>query len=61
LTLDQIEHQQIGRALQKFRGNKTRAAKALGVDRRTLYRKLERYGESRHPSAAPPGTDPEPA
>jgi DNA-binding NtrC family response regulator len=53
LTLDQIERRQIGRALQKYRGNKTRAAKALGVDRRTLYRKLERYGETPAPSITP--------
>jgi len=44
LTLDQIERRQIERAIRQHHGNKTRAAKALGIDRRTLYRKLERYG-----------------
>jgi two-component system response regulator HydG len=43
LTLDQLERRQIESAIHRFEGNKTRAAKALGVDRRTLYRKLERY------------------
>jgi DNA-binding protein Fis len=31
--------------LAQVQGNKTLAAEALGLDRRTLYRKLERYGE----------------
>jgi two-component system response regulator HydG len=43
LTLDQIERRQIERVIRQHHGNKTRAAKALGIDRRTLYRKLERY------------------
>jgi DNA-binding NtrC family response regulator len=43
LTLDQIEKNHIERALRAAKGNKTQAAKVLGVDRRTLYRKLERY------------------
>jgi DNA-binding NtrC family response regulator len=51
-TLDQLERRHIERALQHHQGNKTRAAKALGVDRRTLYRKLERYDEER--SSTPP-------
>lgn len=46
-TLDQLERRQIECALQRFRGNKTRAAKALGIDRRTLYRKLDGYDASR--------------
>jgi DNA-binding NtrC family response regulator len=43
LTIDQLERRHIERALKHCSDNKTRAAKILGVDRRTLYRKLERY------------------
>ena len=35
---------QIERSIRQHHGNKTRAAKALGIDRRTLYRKLKEYG-----------------
>jgi len=52
LTLDQVERRQIERALREAHGNKTRAAKALGIDRRTLYRKLDRYDGA--PRAAAP-------
>jgi two-component system response regulator HydG len=47
LTLEQLERRQIERVLKRYNDNKTRAAKALGVDRRTLHRKLDRYGRSR--------------
>jgi DNA-binding NtrC family response regulator len=47
LTLDQLERRQIERAIRQHHGNKTRAAKALAIDRRTLYRKLERYDGAR--------------
>jgi len=30
--------------LEKVENNKSRAAKALEIDRKTLYTKLERYG-----------------
>jgi two-component system response regulator HydG len=43
LTLEQLEKRYIERVLKAAQGNKTQAAKLLGVDRRTLYRKLERY------------------
>jgi two-component system response regulator AtoC len=43
LTLEQLEQRYIEGALKAVGGNKTQAAKLLGVDRRTLYRKLERY------------------
>jgi DNA-binding NtrC family response regulator len=46
LTWNQIERQQILRALRRASSNKTQAAKNLGIDRRTLYRKLEGYGRS---------------
>ncbi|EKD36558.1 MAG: sensory box protein/sigma-54 dependent DNA-binding response regulator [uncultured bacterium] len=38
------EQQQIIQALQATGGNKAKAAKLLGVDRSTLYRKMQRYG-----------------
>lgn len=38
------EEQRIRRALVAARGNKSQAAKALGIDRKTLYNKLKTYG-----------------
>jgi two-component system response regulator HydG len=43
ITLDELERRYITRVLKLLGGNKARAAQRLGVDRRTLYRKLERY------------------
>jgi two-component system response regulator HydG len=43
LPLDELERRYILRALKIVDGNRSRAATLLGVDRRTLYRKLERY------------------
>ncbi|MCB9584838.1 MAG: sigma-54-dependent Fis family transcriptional regulator [Polyangiaceae bacterium] len=43
LTLDALEERYIRRVLKAVQGNKTQAAKILGLDRRTLYRKLDRY------------------
>ncbi len=51
LSLDEVERRHIQRALQAAKGNKTQTAKVLGVDRRTLYRKLERFEAER--SGAP--------
>jgi len=42
-TMEEIERQAIERALRKTGGNKTRAAKLLGIGLRTLYRKIEKY------------------
>ena len=42
LTLDLHERQHIDHVLSLVKGNKTQAARLLGVDRRTLYRKLVR-------------------
>jgi two-component system response regulator HydG len=44
LTMDEVERRYITRVLKQFDGNKTIAAEILGLDRRTLYRKLERWG-----------------
>ncbi|HWH79679.1 MAG TPA: helix-turn-helix domain-containing protein, partial [Candidatus Binatus sp.] len=42
-TLADLEREYIGKVLETTQGNKTEAAKILGVDRTTLYRKLEEY------------------
>ena len=42
--LGEIERQQVVRAMQEAGGNKSRAARMLGIDRSTLYAKLRRYG-----------------
>jgi transcriptional regulator with PAS, ATPase and Fis domain len=43
LTLRDLEREYIAKVLEFTRGNKTEAARILGVDRTTLYRKLEEY------------------
>jgi len=42
-TLKDLEKEYIMRVMETVGGNKTEAAKTLGVDRTTLYRKLEEY------------------
>jgi DNA-binding NtrC family response regulator len=43
LTLRELERDYILETLRETGGNKLRAAEALGVDRKTLYRKLDEY------------------
>ena len=43
VSLEEIERRYILHALEILGGNKALAAQVLGVDRRTLYRKLDRY------------------
>jgi two-component system response regulator HydG len=45
VALDEIERRYILHALRTLGGNKRLAAQMLGLDRSTLYRKLEQYGE----------------
>lgn len=42
-TIDEVERRHILRILEEVRGNHVRAAEVLGIDRRTLYRKLDKY------------------
>ena len=42
--MEEVERRYILRVLEAVGGNKTPAAQVLGLDRKTLYRKLERYG-----------------
>jgi len=52
VPMDELERRYILRVLKLVRGNKSRAAQMLGLDRRTLYRKLERYENSDKHAAA---------
>jgi len=64
VTMDELERRYILRVLTLVGGNKSRAAQVLGFDRRTLYRKLDRYGAAADltGSSSAPRTDgpPEP-
>ena len=44
VTLEEAEKQLIVRTIKECRGNRTAAAKKVGISRRTLHRKLHRYG-----------------
>jgi DNA-binding NtrC family response regulator len=43
-TLAELEREHISKTLALVAGNKTRAARTLGISLRNLYRKIERYG-----------------
>jgi two-component system response regulator HydG len=52
VTLEEMEHRYIEKVMGAVGGNKTLAARTLGIDRVTLHRKLERLRKgppSRHP------------
>jgi DNA-binding NtrC family response regulator len=42
-----LEAQHIARIMREANGNKAEAARLLGIDRKTLYRKLRRYGDAK--------------
>jgi two-component system response regulator HydG len=54
VALEEIERRYILRVLDAMHGNKSRAAQVLGLDRKTLYRRLERYGAA--PNGQPPSS-----
>jgi DNA-binding NtrC family response regulator len=43
-TLEEMEKRYLRHVLAAVKGNRSRAAEALGIDRRTLYRMAERFG-----------------
>jgi DNA-binding NtrC family response regulator len=43
-SLDELEKRYLRHVLAAMKGNRSRAADALGIDRRTLYRMAERFG-----------------
>ena len=44
LSLEVLERELILQALERARGNKSLAARLLGLTRRTLYSRMERHG-----------------
>lgn len=46
VPLDEVERRYTLRVMEAVGGNKTLAARVLGITRKTLYRKLEQYAES---------------
>jgi len=56
ITMEEMERRYVRQVLEAVRGNKTHAARILGIDRRSLYRRLESpYDASR---AVPPQGEP---
>jgi DNA-binding NtrC family response regulator len=51
MTLEQVERHMIEQALHQHTGNISRVAKALGLSRTALYRRLERHGLNEGSSA----------
>jgi len=43
MTLDEVERHLIRRALDRYQGNVSRAADALGLSRSALYRRLQQH------------------
>jgi transcriptional regulator with PAS, ATPase and Fis domain len=43
--VERLERASLKEALERHGGNKSKTAKALGISRKTLFRKLKRYGE----------------
>jgi DNA-binding NtrC family response regulator len=57
LSMDEVERRYVAQVMEAVGGNKTLAARVLGYDRTTLYRKLERYqqdGNRDKPATAAP-------
>jgi DNA-binding NtrC family response regulator len=47
MTLDEVERRHVARILTQVRGNKSEAARVLGVPRKSLYRMLARWNGRR--------------
>jgi DNA-binding NtrC family response regulator len=48
LTLDEAERLMIEKALERYQGNVSKAAEALGLSRSALYRRLQRHESEEH-------------
>jgi DNA-binding NtrC family response regulator len=56
--LEALERRHVADVLSKMNGNKLRAAKALGVSRRALYRLIDKYGLAPAKESAPASAGP---
>ena len=59
LSLEVLERELIIRSLERARGNKSQAARLLGLTRRTLYSRMERHGLRKPGEGEEPGDDAE--
>jgi DNA-binding NtrC family response regulator len=57
LSLEVLERELILKALERARGNKSQAARLLGLTRRTLYSRMERHGLRTPGEGEEPGED----
>jgi two-component system response regulator HydG len=53
ITMEEMERRYVRQVLESVRGNKTHAARILGIDRRSLYRRLETPYDASHAIASP--------
>jgi len=58
LVLEELEKSLILRAIAQAQGNKSQAARLLGLTRRTLYSRMERYGLATGPADAEEAAEP---
>jgi len=47
VSLDHLQREHMDKVLRAVRGNKAEAARVLGIDRATLYRRMKRFGWDR--------------
>jgi two-component system response regulator HydG len=57
-TIDEMTRRYVRQVLAATSGNKTHAARVLGIDRRSLYRRLEERDPTPGVAETPPGTPP---
>ncbi len=59
ISLEAVERELIQRALQKFGGNQTQAARYLDISRKTLIYRMEKHNLKREPESSEPAAEPE--